>query len=162
MKTLSLTVNKIYFQIAESFLGIKDRNSIEGYSKFEYFQKRIIDYTTSILLMMVAVFPVIYIIYRIKKESPGPILFKQNRVGLNGKIFTCYKFRSMHVDSKFNPYTQEKDNRIFPTGKIMRETRLDEIPQLINVLKGDMHIVGPRAEWDILVKEYEKIIPNTI
>ncbi len=61
MKTLNLTVNKTYFQIIESFLGIKDRNSIDGYSKFEYFQKRIIDYTTSILLMMVAVFPVIYI-----------------------------------------------------------------------------------------------------
>ncbi len=65
MKTLNLTINKTYFQIIES-LGIKDRNPIEGYSKFEYFQKRIIDYTTSILLMMVAVFPRYYLLFRLK------------------------------------------------------------------------------------------------
>jgi len=102
----------------------------------------------------------IYTLYRIKKESPGPILFKQSRIGLNGKSFTCYKFRSMHVDSEFNPYTKENDSRIFPFGKIMRQMRIDELPQLFNVLKGEMHLVGPRAEWDILVKEYENIIPN--
>ncbi len=68
----------------------------------------------------------------------------------------------MHVNSKFNPYTEDGDSRIFPIGNIMRKSRLDEVPQLLNVLKGDMHIVGPRAEWDILVKEYEKVIPIII
>jgi lipopolysaccharide/colanic/teichoic acid biosynthesis glycosyltransferase len=66
----------------------------------------------------------------------------------------------MHVNSKFNPYTQENDDRIFPFGKFMRKTRIDELPQLWNVIKGDMHIIGPRAEWDILVDRYKKAIPN--
>ncbi len=66
----------------------------------------------------------------------------------------------MHVNSHFNPYTDENDNRIFPYGHIMRKMRIDELAQLINVIKGDMHIVGPRAEWDILVEKYEKIVPN--
>ena len=102
----------------------------------------------------------LYSAYRIKKESPGAILFKQSRVGLNGKAFICYKFRSMHVNSEFNPYTQENDSRIFPFGNFMRKVRIDELPQLINIVKGEMHLLGPRAEWDILVKDYEKIIPD--
>jgi lipopolysaccharide/colanic/teichoic acid biosynthesis glycosyltransferase len=159
MKTLKLTLLEKNFPFL--YNKIKSSEKIHNsYLPFEYFQKRVVDYSLSILLLTVFALPIIYIIYRIKKESPGPILFKQNRVGLNGKVFTCYKFRSMHIDSEFNPYTQDEDNRIFPTGKIMRKMRLDELPQLLNVLKGDMHIVGPRAEWDILVKEYERVIPN--
>ncbi len=131
---------------------------IKGYSKFEYIQKRVIDYTM-VTLFISFLWPVIlYTIYRIKKESSGDILFKQSRVGLDGKTFTCYKFRSMHTDSHFDPYTKDNDTRIFPYGKIMRKLRIDELAQLINVIKGDMHIVGPRAEWDILVHEYEKVI----
>jgi len=161
MKTLNWSMPKVVLPSLRDKLALtRSRGSVEGYSKFEYFQKRVVDYSLSFLLATVFAIPILYIIYRIKKESPGPILFTQNRVGLNGEIFTCYKFRSMHVNSKFNPYTQEEDSRIFPTGKIMRKMRLDELPQLINVLKGDMHIVGPRAEWDILVKEYERVIPN--
>jgi lipopolysaccharide/colanic/teichoic acid biosynthesis glycosyltransferase len=160
MKALNWSIPKVYLPTLKDLFGLKSKNSIENYSKFEYIQKRAVDYSVSFLLFTALIIPIAFIIFRIKRESPGPILFKQNRVGLNGEIFTCYKFRSMHVDSKFNPYTQEEDNRIFPTGKIMRKMRLDEVPQLINVIKGDMHIVGPRAEWDILVKEYEKVIPN--
>jgi lipopolysaccharide/colanic/teichoic acid biosynthesis glycosyltransferase len=66
----------------------------------------------------------------------------------------------MHINSKFNPYTEENDSRIFPFGHTMRKMRIDELPQLLNVIKGEMHLVGPRAEWDILVKDYEKVIPN--
>ena len=160
MKVLNRTAPRVYIPDIEDFIGIREKKSRKGYSNFEYLQKRVIDYIASLSLIAIVAVPILFIIYRIKRESPGPILFKQNRVGLNGKTFTCYKFRSMHVDSKFNPYTQDEDSRIFPTGKIMRKMRLDEIPQLLNVLKGDMHIVGPRAEWDILVREYEKIIPN--
>jgi len=134
--------------------------SIMGYSKLEFFQKRIIDFII-IIFLMVLIFPfLLYIIFRIKKESEGPIFFKQTRIGLNGKKFECYKFRSMYINREFNPYTQEEDDRIFPFGKIMRKMRIDELPQLWNVIKGDMHILGPRAEWDILVEKYQKIIPN--
>ena len=73
--------------------------------------------------------------------------------------FGCCKFRTMHENSEFAKYTKKDDNRVFPFGKFMRKTRIDELPQYINVLKGDMHLIGPRAEWSILVSEYEKEIP---
>ena len=86
-------------------------------------------------------------------------MFKQDRVGINKKIFKCIKYRSMHLNSYHDKYTRENDSRIFPWGEIMRKTRIDELPQMLNVLKGDMHLIGPRAEWKILVEEYEKEIP---
>jgi len=132
----------------------------KGYSKSQYVQKRIIDFIIGGSLLLISLPVMLYSVYRIKKESPGSILFKQSRIGLNGKAFTCYKFRSMHVNSEFNPYTQENDSRIFPFGNTMRKMRIDELPQLINIIKGEMHLLGPRAEWDILVSDYEKIIPN--
>jgi len=130
------------------------------YTKTQFFQKRLIDFIVGGSLLLVSMPVMLYTIFRIKKESPGSIFFKQSRIGLNGKPFMCYKFRSMHVNSKFNPYTQENDSRIFPFGNTMRKMRIDELPQLFNILKGEMHLIGPRAEWDILVKDYEKIIPN--
>lgn len=65
----------------------------------------------------------------------------------------------MHENSKHNPYTKENDERVFAFGSFMRKTRIDEIPQCINILRGEMHLIGPRAEWDILVRNYEKEIP---
>jgi len=153
----NIAVSRIdYFKVEENRL----QNIVKGYSKIDYVQKRVIDYIMVVALFSISWPIILYTIYRIKKESPGPIFFKQTRVGLNNKKFSCYKFRSMHTNSHFNPYTQEKDTRIFPFGHIMRKMRIDELAQLINVIKGDMHIVGPRAEWDILVNEYEKVIPN--
>jgi lipopolysaccharide/colanic/teichoic acid biosynthesis glycosyltransferase len=138
----------------------QDIYSVMGYSTFSYFIKRVIDLSMASLLLVLTSPISIYAIYRIRKESSGPIFFKQSRVGLQGKTFTCYKFRSMYNNIEFNPYTQEKDPRIFPFGQIMRKYRIDELPQLLNVFKGEMHLIGPRAEWDILVKEYETKIPN--
>ena len=132
----------------------------KGYRKFDLFQKRAIDFSLSTLLILLVSPTVPYILFRIKKESKGPIFFKQTRIGLNGKKFECYKFRTMHTDMAFNPYTEDKDCRIFPFGKTMRKMRIDELPQLWNVIKGDMHLIGPRAEWDILVDRYEKVIPK--
>lgn len=131
-----------------------------GYSDFSYLQKRVVDFTLAGLLALVTSPLIFYTIYRIKKEAPGPILFKQSRIGVDGKTFTCYKFRSMYTDIPFNPYTQDRDPRIFPFGRIMRKYRIDELAQLFNVFKGDMHLVGPRAEWDILANTYEEEIPN--
>jgi lipopolysaccharide/colanic/teichoic acid biosynthesis glycosyltransferase len=139
---------------------IGEEKKYQSYTTSQYLQKRLVDFVFGTLLLLTAIPVILYAIYRIKKESPGPIFFKQSRIGLNGKAFTCYKFRSMHVDSKFNPYTQENDSRIFPFGNTMRQMRIDELPQLFNILKGEMHLIGPRAEWDILVKDYEKIIPD--
>lgn len=132
---------------------------ISHFNNFQYVQKRIVD-IAAIFTLFIFVWPVlIYAVYKIKKESPGPIFFRQSRIGLNGKPFMCAKFRSMHINSHFDPYTQKNDTRIFPFGSFMRKTRIDELPQMWNVLKGEMHFIGPRAEWDILVQGYEKAIP---
>lgn len=97
----------------------------------------------------------------VKTTSRGPIIFSQDRVGIAGEKFKIYKFRSMylHDESKHSKYAGENDSRITPFGKFMRKTRVDELPQLWNVLNGDMSFVGPRAEWDKLHDEYEKEIP---
>lgn len=135
--------------------------NIKPYSKWQYFQKRLIDYFGVFCIFLFSWPIMLYSAYRIKKVSPdGPILFRQKRVGRDGKEFVCVKFRSMYEDDTyFNYYTQKDDPRIFPYGKLMRKKRYDELPQLINVFKGEMHLIGPRAEWNELVKRYEKEIP---
>ena len=83
----------------------------------------------------------------IKIVSPGPAIYKAERVGKGGKLFKCYKFRSMRVDSgKVRLTTLENDDRIFPFGKFIRKTKIDEMPQVVNILKGEMTVVGPRPE----------------
>lgn len=98
----------------------------------------------------------------IKMNSPGPILYSQERVGLNGKTFRIYKFRSMVVDAEKNltpQWASEQDPRITKVGRFLRKTRLDEVPQLINILKGEMSFIGPRPERPFFVEELEKCIP---
>ena len=147
--------------IPEHTQDISFLENIKPYSKTAYFFKRIIDFSIALPLSILSAPIVLYTIYRIKKESPdGPIFFKQKRIGKNGVEFECVKFRSMRTDVEyFNHYTQKNDPRIFPWGATMRKTRIDELPQLLNVFKGEMHIVGPRAEWNELVEKYEKQIP---
>jgi sugar transferase (PEP-CTERM system associated) len=98
----------------------------------------------------------------IKLTSPGPLLYHQTRVGQNSKPFTIHKFRSMRVDAEKHTgavWAQKNDSRITPIGRIMRRTRLDELPQLWNVIKGDMSLVGPRPERPEFVEELTKQIP---
>jgi lipopolysaccharide/colanic/teichoic acid biosynthesis glycosyltransferase len=161
---MTLPIKQFNYTIINSRQEKKTKSStyavLKGYTKIQYIQKRVVDFLVGGSLLLFSLPIIAYTVYRIKKESPGSIFFKQSRIGLNGKPFTCYKFRSMHVNSKFNPYTQENDSRIFPFGNTMRKMRIDELPQLLNIIKGEMHLIGPRAEWDILVKDYEKIIPH--
>ncbi|SBS27068.1 UDP-N-acetylgalactosamine-undecaprenyl-phosphate N-acetylgalactosaminephosphotransferase [Marinomonas spartinae] len=132
---------------------------IRSYSLSDYILKRIIDWLVVLLLGAISIPIILFSMYKIKKESPGKLFFCQSRVGLKGKNFMAIKFRSMHENAKFNPYTQKEDPRIYPYGNFMRKARIDELPQLWNVVKGDMHLLGPRTEWDILVENYEKEIP---
>lgn len=150
-------LRKCFIPYESSELSYLER--IKAYSKVNYLLKRSFDIFVSVTLLLLTWPLMLLAIYKIKKESPGSIFFKQSRVGLNGEDFQAIKFRSMHENSTFNPYTQEEDPRIFPFGNIMRKTRIDELPQLWNVLKGDMHLIGPRTEWNILVENYEKEIP---
>ena len=94
----------------------------------------------------------------IKRDSPGPVFFRQERVGLQGKPFRIYKFRSMRVDNAGLQITVGEDARITPSGRFIRAYKLDELPQLINVVLGDMSIVGPRPE----VPRYVKLYPEAV
>lgn len=150
--------------LQKCYIPDQDRNlsflsDIQPYNSFEYGLKRAIDYLGGCALYIVHFFMKFYVKKKINEQSPGSIYFIQNRVGLNAKNFQCYKFRTMHENSYYDPYTKEDDSRVFAFGELMRKTRVDEVPQCINVLKGEMHLVGPRAEWDILVRNYEKDIP---
>ena len=99
----------------------------------------------------------------IKLTSPGPIIFKQQRVGLNRKNFMMYKFRSMRVQTENeekSQWTTPNDNRKTKWGAFMRKTSIDELPQFINVLKGDMSVVGPRPERPYFVDIFKEEIPR--
>lgn len=109
--------------------------------------KRCFDLVFAVLFLMV--FSPVYLltIIIIKIVSPGPAIYKAIRVGKEGRLFTCYKFRSMRVDSgKVKLTTLQNDDRIFPFGKFIRKTKIDEMPQMVNILKGEMSVVGPRPE----------------
>lgn len=124
--------------------------------------KRIMDVAIS-LIALIILFPVIlYTMLRVKMSSPGPIFYRQERIGLNGKPFKILKFRSMHVDAeKQGPMlSHDHDDRVTGWGKVMRKWRLDEIPQFINVLKGDMAIVGPRPERKYYIEQISKEAPH--
>lgn len=114
------------------------------------------------LLVFLPVYIITYVI--IKVVSPGPVFFKAKRVGLHGNVFNCYKFRSMKVDSgKIKLTTLQNDDRIFPFGKFIRKTKIDEMPQALNILFGDMSVVGPRPEdtinADMMYQgEYKRIL----
>ena len=124
------------------------------------FIKRGFDIFLSFLLL-VALLPLIVLVAAaIKLDSCGPVLFLQPRVGRNRRVFSIWKFRTMAVGSDAGPaYTAGCDPRITRAGKILRKLRADEIPQLFNVLAGDMSLIGPRPEWVRLVQAYEKEIP---
>lgn len=122
--------------------------------------KRACDIMLSLGLLVLVGLPMIGIAILVKLTSKGPVLFTQPRVGVGGQVFTCLKFRSMVNGSETgNKYTVSGDRRITPLGKFMRKTRIDELPQLFNVLRGDMSFIGPRAEWTKCVEDYEHVIP---
>lgn len=109
--------------------------------------KRVIDLVIAVPVLIVAAIPMLIVALAVKLDSPGPVLFKQDRLGKGGKVFKMLKFRSMCVGAEktgSGVYSGKGDARVTKVGKIIRATSLDELPQLINVLRGDMSLLGPR------------------
>lgn len=128
--------------------------------KVYFFFRRIIDSIIALLVIVLLALPLIVLAIAVKTDSKGPVLFKQQRIGKNGKVFKMLKFRSMVVNAQTigsGVYSFENDPRITKVGKFIRKTSLDELPQLFNVLAGQMAFVGPRAPVYGHFPEYNKL-----
>jgi len=133
-----------------------------NYSRAGACLKRCFDVTLALLLILFAAPLLALVAIAIMLDSAGPALFRQVRVGLHGKTFVIYKFRSMRDDAELNTgpaWATECDDRVTRIGRLLRIFRLDELPQLFNVLKGDMSLVGPRPERPYFVDQLEQQIP---
>ena len=125
--------------------------------------KRSIDIAVAIIGLIVSFPLAVLIMAAIKLDSPGPIFLRQSRVGFKGKTFSMIKFRSMRHDAEVHTgpvWAKESDPRVTRVGNFIRKTHLDEIPQLLNVLKGEMSLVGPRPERPHFVHEFRQVIPH--
>lgn len=125
---------------------------------YRNFFKTFIDIALSVIGLFFCCIPMLIIAIAIKCESKGPALFKQKRLGKNQKVFTVYKFRTMcdHAFEKGGVASSESDSRITKVGKFLRKTSLDEIPQMVNIIKGEMAIIGPRPILPFEFEEYKE------
>lgn len=129
--------------------------------------KRILDFILALCGLIVLIIPMIIVAIAIKLESKGPVIFKQDRLGYKGKVYKMYKFRSMCVGAEktgSGVYSDKNDARVTKVGKFIRATSIDELPQLVNVLKGDMALIGFRSPltyhpwtWDKYTEEQKKM-----
>jgi exopolysaccharide biosynthesis polyprenyl glycosylphosphotransferase len=124
--------------------------------------RRLLDIVGSLVLLVATLPLTVIAAIAIKLDTPGPVFYRQQRVGLNGRVFTLFKFRSMVADAEAaGPrWASKRDNRVTRVGKFLRLTRIDEIPQAINVLRGDMALVGPRPERPGFVESLGRSIPR--
>ena len=131
-------------------------------NRFDLIGRRVLDIGCGLIIaaIFIIVFP--FVAIAIKLDSPGAIFYKQERVGLKGTKFTIYKLRSMVQNAERNgaQWATKGDARITKVGNFIRKTRLDELPQVINVLKGEMSMVGPRPERQQFIDKLEHQIPN--
>ncbi len=144
-------------------LDVDCKKSGGGMSLAACAAKRFFDVSASLMGMVVFSPVLLAISWLIKREDGGPVIFRQERVGYHGKIFVLYKFRSMTVaaESDGKPaLCQKGDKRLTKIGRFLREHHLDELPQLWNVLKGDMSFVGPRPERKFFVDKIKAINPR--
>lgn len=127
------------------------------------FFKQVADISVSILLSPVLIIIVFIAGIVIKMDSKGPIIYSQQRVGKNGNVFTIYKLRSMRTDAEKHTgavWAEKDDPRITRVGKVLRKFRIDELPQFLNIITGDMSLIGPRPEREDLTDLFENEIPG--
>ncbi|WMJ21758.1 exopolysaccharide biosynthesis polyprenyl glycosylphosphotransferase [Geobacillus kaustophilus] len=132
--------------------------------KYYPYVKRVLDILLSLLALPIAIPIILIFAVIIKLETPGPAFFLQERVGLHGKYFKVIKLRSMRVNAEKNgaQWAAKNDPRVTKVGAFIRKTRIDELPQLFNVLKGDMSLVGPRPERPMFTAQFNEEIPGFI
>jgi exopolysaccharide biosynthesis polyprenyl glycosylphosphotransferase len=120
------------------------------------------DVAISLLLLLLTLPIVLVVACLIKLESPGPVFYRQQRTGLHGRGFTLWKFRSMRMDAEASGacWASQRDPRVTRIGAFMRAHRIDELPQLANVLRGEMSLIGPRPERPIFVKQLVQAMPD--
>lgn len=148
-------LRKLYIYDKANFININQ------YNKPTYITKRMIDYTAVLFLAPILITVSIYIIFmKLINGCDGNFVYIQKRYGMNKNIFSLFKLRTMHLYSESKGNTVKNDQRIYTFAKFIRKYRLDEFPQIINILLGDMHLVGPRAEWVKLSDEYSEHIKN--
>lgn len=122
--------------------------------------KRLFDVVVSAVAGIILAVPMVVIAALIHKETEGPVIFKQERLGKDGKPFIMYKFRTMHLDAEEDgpQWAEKNDVRCTKVGRILRKTRLDELPQIWNIFKGEMSFVGPRPEREYFYDQFETYI----
>ena len=128
--------------------------------KVYLFSKRCFDLLLALLFALILILPMLIIAVVIRIDSKGPVLFRQERLGKNSKSFTIYKFRTMRLDAEADgpQWAKQDDDRCTKFGAVLRNCRLDELPQLLNIIKGDMSFVGPRPERPCFYDEFETYI----
>lgn len=134
----------------------QEPNGGKGY----LFAKRVFDFTVALISLILLSLVILILAIIVKLTSKGPVFFRQERVGKNNKEFMMYKFRTMVTDAEAAgpQWAKPDDDRCTKFGKILRKTRLDELPQLINIIRGDMSFVGPRPERACFYEEFETYI----
>ena len=147
----------------QDFIDSIDYGIVKGGVILDFYQ-RVLNIILSLIGLAIGIPLVIIFGIRIKIEDNGPITYKQERLGKGGKRFYIYKLRSMRTDAeKFGAQWAEKDDpRITKVGRFIRKTRIDEIPQLFNILKGDMSLIGPRPERPQFTEQFNREIPGFI
>jgi len=139
------------------------RSSRENQHGVVPYSKRFIDIVLAMTMLVSALPLMLFVALAIKCDSSGPIFYRQERIGLRGRCFAMLKFRSMRADAEADGrpmWAQTQDHRITRVGRFIRWARIDELPQLLNVLRGEMSIVGPRPERPYFVEQFNNLIPS--
>ena len=179
MRTLSLAVESMGIELAMtasvadlSGADLHFRNNpsmpvvtarLTQYSAITRILKRICDIVLSAIAIILSSPIMLWVAYKVKREDGGPVFYSQTRIGIYGKPFTMYKFRSMTVQDpgkEKSRWTTPGDSRVTSVGKFIRKTSIDETPQFFNILKGDMSLVGPRPERPFFVEKFKEEIPR--
>lgn len=152
-----------YDAYEESYESIGETNQETKASLYDVFQ-RIMDIFLALIGLIIGIPLIIVFGIAIVLETPGGIFYTQERLGKNGRTFKIYKLRSMVSNAEKNgaQWADKNDSRITKVGSFIRKTRIDEIPQLFNVIKGDMSIIGPRPERPIFTEKFNKEIPGFV